>query len=629
MLDQLSGKSRIALKLIFSIIAFSSLITLVATIFQLVDSYNQEVGKIRNDIDEIRITQINSLGHSLWNLDIEAIQVQLNGLAKIRGIENLKAVSDQGRIWEVGKIRSVHTITENFPITYTSTDTVTLGELHLVAGIDYIYDETIDKALFILISNAIKTFLVAIFAFLTFRFLVTRHLTSIASYLEQMNLKQLKTPYPQEELVLEELPSSNSSDEIGQIVSAINLMRQRIQRDLKLKEQLDQSVQRYQKIEALGQLTGGIAHDFNNMLAVILGNLDLLRDEVSKNPKAMEYISAAIRGGARGTEITKRLVDFSNTEPTETQLVNINNFITSLKSLIAKALTPKISLKLHLADDIWNVNVNTGEFEDALINLSLNARDAMPGGGTLIIESANKTLDETYVALNRGSSTGEHVMISVSDTGSGMPQEIIDRAFEPFFTTKDKGNGSGLGLNMVYGFVQRSNGHVKIYSEVGEGTTFHIYLPRATEPSERQKTGADNSTKNSLPGGNETILVVDDEQELLKVAVQHLERLGYNVLTATRGKQALDIFKERDDIDLLFSDVVMPDGTSGYRLAIDIMKSHQGTKALLTSGFTPQHEIAVNGDKPIYDKLSRTLLNKPYSLTELAHAIRQALDEKE
>ena len=399
-------------------------------------------------------------------------------------------------------------------------------------------------------------------------------------------------------------------------------------RDITERLQLENQLRQAQKMESIGQLTGGIAHDFNNMLGVIMGNLDLLHREVTDDPKNSAFIEAAYKGCQRGADITRKLLSFARQESGTPEKINVNDFIEDMEDLIAKALTVKIAVEAHLADDLWEVSTDAGEFEDTLINLSLNARDAMSDGGTLVIETTNKIIDEHYVRLNPGSTTGDHVMISISDTGCGMTSKTIGQVFEPFFTTKELGKGTGLGLSMVYGFVKRSNGYIKIYSEPDKGTTVRMYLPKTIEGTET-KEAIYNGLDDELLGGDETILVVDDEEGLLKVAVSYLEELGYKTQTATNGKQALKVLQEQHDIDLLFSDVVMPGDMDGYDLGKEVMKNHPDIKVLLTSGFTAKRESPVDGDVALFDKFSNNLLGKPYNQAELAKAVRQILDEED
>ena len=394
--------------------------------------------------------------------------------------------------------------------------------------------------------------------------------------------------------------------------------------DLTALKESEAQLRQSQKMDAVGQLTGGIAHDFNNILGIVMGNLELLERQVADDPEMSDRVQKAIRGTERGASLTKKLLGFSRRGVVETRLTEVNVFIENLHELIAKSLTPSIRVKQHLAADLWPVEIDPGEFEDALLNLSLNARDAMPDGGALVIETANAILDETYVARNPQARAGEFVMISLSDTGSGMTDEVRERAFEPFFTTKEPGKGTGLGLSMIYGFVKRSGGHVKVYSELGEGTTFRVYLPRAREGATKDEETIDMA--DSAPGGNETILIVDDEADLVDVAVAHLEGLGYRTLSANDGKQALKLLEDNEDIDLMFSDVIMPGRLDGYKLALAARKIRPSLKILLTSGFTRKREESTNGGNAATAALAGKLLHKPYNRSELARAVRRTLD---
>lgn len=296
----------------------------------------------------------------------------------------------------------------------------------------------------------------------------------------------------------------------------------------------------------------------------------------------------------------------------------VNDSITNLKELITKSLTVVVNMETRLAGDLWGVRINVSDFEDALLNLSLNARDAMPEGGSLIIETENKGLDEKYVKSTSSATAGEYVLITFSDTGTGMTKEVQEKLFEPFFTTKEFGMGSGLGLSMVYGFVERSGGHIEVDSEQGSGTTFRIYLPRAIV-TEAEVEIAGHAM--ALPTGVETILVVDDEEGIRDIAVNHLEELGYTTLAADNGDHAIEVLKQHPEVDLLFCDVIMPGDQTGFQVAHTAHQTNPALKILLTSGYTKKH------DKDQYsESLADNLLNKPYNFEELAFAVRRALD---
>ena len=380
-------------------------------------------------------------------------------------------------------------------------------------------------------------------------------------------------------------------------------------------------------MEVLGQLTGGIAHDFNNILGVVMGNLELIREMVAGDSTILKRVDTALRGVGRGQDITKKLLGFSRQTPYGRQKVSVNRSIENMRELIAKSLTASIEIENRLADDLWQVDVDPGDLEDAILNLALNAKDAMSrGGGILIIETANRVLDEDHARPNASGQAREFVMVSVSDTGAGMSPEVREKAFEPFFSTKEEGRGTGLGLSMVYGFAQRSGGHINIDSTEDEGTTVCIYLPRAQgDITERQTT---NRMQEKLAGGAETILVVDDEEALAELAVTHLERLGYKTLMATSPAQALKIIKDKQHIDLLFCDVIMPGGMDGYQLALAVHKVRPDLKILLTSGFTSEKKEYTDDEGAIVSRLSANLLNKPYRRSELAVSVRAMLDEE-
>ena len=395
--------------------------------------------------------------------------------------------------------------------------------------------------------------------------------------------------------------------------------------DITNQRQLKNALLQSQKMEAVGQLTGGIAHDFNNILGVIMGNLELLKRKCTNLPEISKFVDAAYAGSQRGAKITKKLLHFSRHSPEEQKRINVNTLISDMRALIITSLTPKIMVEVHLSPDIWMTAVNPGEFEDALLNFSLNASDAMSDGGTLVIETKNKSLDAAYAEHNPDSRAGDYVLITISDTGKGMSKDVIDQVFQPFFTTKSIGQGTGLGMSMVYGFVQRSNGHIKIYSEPGRGTTIHLYLPRNKSSLQGTKH-AQSEHLEELPRGDETILIVDDEKDLVDIAVAHLRDLGYTTLTANTAKQALAILKTHPKIQLVFTDVVMPGEMDGYDLAKTTLKQYPDIKVLLTSGFTAKREGALNGDVALFKTLSDQLLNKPYIQQELAVAVRKILN---
>jgi PAS domain S-box-containing protein len=375
-------------------------------------------------------------------------------------------------------------------------------------------------------------------------------------------------------------------------------------------EQLQQS----QKMESVGQLTGGIAHDFNNLLAVVSGNLELIED-AAENGRVRQYAEAALRAADRGATLTAQLLAFSRRQRLHPKLVKANELISEFLGLIRQAVGGGCEVKLRTDEQLWLCRVDPSLLETALLNLALNGRDAMPDGGVLEIETRNVVLEEGAVA---GCAPGSYVRLSVKDTGCGMAPEIRDRVFEPFFTTKEVGKGTGLGLSMVYGFVRQSEGDVAVESAPGVGTTVALYLPRATQ---RPDAEVEAVQAEAVPGGSERILVVEDNEDLLQATSEMLTTFGYRVLCARNGAEAIRILESGQEIDLLFSDVVMPHGMNGVELAREARQRNKNIKVLLTSGCAGnvmERHRAV-GEFPILDK--------PFRLGDLARRLRSILHD--
>lgn len=392
-----------------------------------------------------------------------------------------------------------------------------------------------------------------------------------------------------------------------------------IAKDVTRQKGAEESLRRSQKMDAIGQMAGGIAHDFNNILGVIIGNMDLLKREVTLGEKALKRIEATNKAARRAANLTRQLLGFSRDEVHHVHSVDINQVIRGMDNLICRSVTPEVEVDYSFVDEIWLTEIDDSDFEDALLNLVINARDAMSGGGRLTLETANKVLGDEYAKTEPSVKPGKYIELAINDTGKGIPREDIDRIFEPFYTTKPRDKGTGLGMSMVFGFVQRSNGHIKVYSEQGIGTTIRCYLPRSITQSETQVLPT--LGEQQLPRGQEMVLAVDDEEDLLLLAQQYLEALGYSVITAANGQQALNILKERSDIDLLFSDIVMPGGMNGYELAEQASTLYPTLKVLLTSGYSSK-TLSRNGQA----QFEATMLSKPYNHHEIATRVRQVLE---
>ncbi|WP_244817622.1 response regulator [Caballeronia sp. Lep1P3] len=378
----------------------------------------------------------------------------------------------------------------------------------------------------------------------------------------------------------------------------------------------EEALRMAQKMEAIGKLTGGVAHDFNNLLQVIGGNLQLLAKDVAGQDKPEQRVKSALAGVARGANLASQLLAFGRRQPLAPKVVNLGRFVRGLDDMFRRALGDGIEIETIVTGGLWNTLVDPFQVENALLNLAINARDAMNGHGKLTIEAGNASLDETYAMRNADVTPGQYVMVAVTDTGSGMSPEVQERAFEPFFTTKREGQGTGLGLSMVYGFVKQSGGHVKVYSEEGHGTTVRIYLPRARQ-EEDLETHIDGGT---AKGGSETVLVVEDDEEVRATVVELLADLGYRVLRAKDAQSALAIIESGARIDLLFTDVVMPGPLRSTELARKARERLPGIAVLFTSGYT---DNAIVHAGRLDDGID--LLSKPYTHEALARKIRQVL----
>ncbi|MBN8910777.1 MAG: PAS domain S-box protein, partial [Rhizobiales bacterium] len=385
-------------------------------------------------------------------------------------------------------------------------------------------------------------------------------------------------------------------------------------------EQLAQS----QKMEGIGQLTGGVAHDFNNLLTIIIGNLDSLLRSLSGDTVDRDRIFRlarnAMQGADRAAALTQRLLAFSRRQPLVPKPVDVGRLVVSMSDLLRRTLGEQIAIESVLAGGLWQVNVDANQLEVSLLNLAINARDAMPDGGKLTIETANAYLDEQYAAQQAEVVPGQYVVICMTDTGFGMTKDILARAFEPFFTTKDVGHGTGLGLSQVYGFVKQSGGHIRIYTEEGEGTAVKIYLPRIM--SEEPASDEAASAKALCLGGSETILLVEDEESVRAYSAEILAELGYRVIEAADGHAALRLLDLHPEIQLLFTDVGLPKGMNGRLLADEALKRRPDLKVLFTSGYTRNAIVHEGRLDP-----GVQLISKPFSYLALAKKLRDILDD--
>ncbi len=390
-----------------------------------------------------------------------------------------------------------------------------------------------------------------------------------------------------------------------------------IGRDLTEKHATEAAMRQVQKMDAIGQLTGGVAHDFNNILTVITGTIGILADAVADHPELVSIAKLIDDAAERGAQLTKHLLAFARKQPLQPVEIDVNSLILEAGKLLHPTLGEQIEISPKLAHDAWSAMVDPNQLTTAVLNLALNARDAMPEGGKLTLETGNVHLDEDYARINTEVTPGDYVMVAVSDTGTGIPADLLEKVFDPFFTTKEVGKGTGLGLSMVFGFVKQSGGHIKIYSEEGHGTTVKLYLPRSTG----QGHAAAAQLAGEVEGGDETILVVEDDALVRKYVVAQVASLGYATLEAANATEALKIIENGAEVDLLFTDVIMPGAMNGRQLVDEALRRQPLLKTLFTSGYT-ENAILHHGrlDEGVL------LLAKPYRKPELARMIRVALN---
>jgi len=393
-----------------------------------------------------------------------------------------------------------------------------------------------------------------------------------------------------------------------------------IVRDITARKELERQLQQAHRLEAVGQLSGGMAHDFNNLLTIVIGNIELAMGQPDLAPETHLNLEQALHAGLRGATLVRKLLAFARRQSLHASAFDLNRLVTEATDLLWRTLGEEIEVTVTLDDDLAAAFADPAQVESALVNLAINARDAMPDGGRLIIETANAVLDEEYAAQNLDVTPGAYVMLAVSDTGTGMPPDVLARVFEPFFTTKGENKGTGLGLSMIYGFARQSRGHVKIYSEVGHGTTVRLYLPLAEA---RPLPAAAPAAPAAVAPAATTILVVEDNTEVRMVAVAILKSLGYQLIEADTGPAAVEILRGPAHIDLLYTDVIMPGGMTGVALAREARALRPGLPVLFTSGFAGAQIQDIAGPDRVED-----FLIKPVRRHDLAEKIREILSRK-
>jgi signal transduction histidine kinase len=420
---------------------------------------------------------------------------------------------------------------------------------------------------------------------------------------------------------------TTANAELEKRATELGLVNVHLQFQIDQREKVEAALRQSQKMEAIGQLTGGIAHDFNNLLQIVSGSLDVLRRRRTRwniqgeaGEEFDRFVAAAAEGAQRAAALTHQLLAFSRRQPLAPKTVDVNKLVVGISNLVGRSLGETIAIETILAGGLWPVWTDPNQLESAILNLAVNARDAMPGGGKLTIETANAYLDETYVSAQEDIKAGQYVVIAVTDSGMGMSKDIVAQVFEPFFTTKQPGQGTGLGLSQVYGFTKQSGGHVKIYSEPAHGTTVKLYLPRLVVAKAEVAEPAPDRVVSRVTR-SATILVVEDEAAVRASSVEMLRELGYAVFEAVDGPMGLQVLEQQPDIQLLFTDVVLPGGLNGRQLADEARNRHPGLKVLYTTGYARNAIVHHGRLDPGVD-----LISKPFSYAALAAKVREVLE---
>ena len=619
-------KSKIGRRFALYVISLGIVVALILSIFISYQQYRSRVSFLESEAESILASNKSLIEESLWILDTRLLHLEAQGLL-INGDGDIvfsRITDENGKvIVSYGSLDIDHDIIKTIPLYHEDEGKkIFLGNLTIAASKRKAFSEAKYSIMITLLQSLLLMAIISLSIIYIFWYLVSRHLITIQRYTNRITFEEQQEP-----LVLDRPVNRHTKDdELASTVDAINFMYSKAieaYRKLKCetseKIKLEQQLLHIQKMESIGRLAAGIAHDFNNVLSVIIGYSDLLLANIPANDPIHEKIKRIHDSGSKAATLTRQLLAFGRKQVLKKKVISINTIIRNFLKILGKMVGEDIVIMTYLSEENCNVEADPGQIEQVIMNLLVNARDAMPNGGEIIIETAEVQLDRHYVNKYHEIKPGQYILMVISDTGEGMDEEVLSKIFDPFFTTKEHGKGTGLGLSTVYGIVKQHDGYIYAYSEKGKGTTFKIYLPVSKKSTEEREN---KSTIKALPQGNETILIVDDNASIRQLIVEILKPLRYNCIQATSGKDAINLLRKYGgEVHLLLTDVVMP-SMSGRELAEIIREERPEMKVIFMSGYT-ENIIAHHG---VLEQ-GINYISKPITPVRLTQKIRSVLHD--
>ena len=615
-------KSKIGRRFAFYTILIGTIMALVLSFFISYQQYKERISFLKKELDTIVIANKPFIEQSLWIMDTHALKLIMKGFLLNNDIVFFQITDENGKIVVSNGIPdNKNNLKKTVPLYhFDKGKKIFIGKLTVEVSKLSAFREAKSLVFITLCQSIILMLILSIIIIILFHHLVSKHLITIQNYTRGITLGQQQKPLK----LARPINKHTENDELASMVDTINLMCHKIHEAYQnLKKQaneqikLERQLQQAQKMESIGRLAGGIAHDFNNVLSIILGYSELLLAQISPNDPIYEKIKAIHDSGNKAASLTRQLLAFSRKQVLEKKVISINKIIRNFLKILSKMVGEDIVIKTYLSKETCTIEADPGQIEQIIMNLIINAKDAMPNGGEIIIETDVIQLDEFYTNKNVEVKPGKYVLLTISDSGEGMDEEVTEKIFEPFFTTKELGRGTGLGLSIVYGIVKQHNGYIFVYSEKNKGTTFKIYFPASDKIPENEESKTGNG---EILQGNETILIVDDDHSICQFILDILKPLGYNCLIANSGREAIDIIRKyKGDIHLLLTDIVMP-YINGRQLAEIIKKERPDIKIIFMSGYT-ENVITQNGE---FEK-GVHYISKPITPITLIQKIRSVL----